>query len=44
MYEIGDLNKNILSNVNAQQTAKNFINFYNTTIRLKSDEIFIPIF
>ena len=44
MYEIGDLNKTILLNVNAQQIGKNFINFYNTTINLRSEELYIPIF
>ena len=44
MYEIGDLNKNVLSNVNAQQIGKIFINFYNTTINLRSEELYIPIF
>jgi GNAT superfamily N-acetyltransferase len=44
IFELGDLNSEIISSVNAQKSDKNYINFFNTQIFLKSNEIYFPIF
>lgn len=45
IYELGDISSNVLKNINANiSNTRNYINFYNTAIKLKSEEIYIPIF
>lgn len=43
-YELGQLNKKLLLTILAQRGQKRYINFYNTTLKLKADDFYCPIF
>lgn len=43
LYEVGDLDKNTLSNSFCQRTSKMYINFYNTNIKLQQKDFYAPI-
>ena len=43
-YELGDLTSKHFSSVLAQRTEKLYINFYNTSLNLKTSEFYSPIF
>ena len=43
-YELGQLNKKLFVSILAQRAQKRYINFYNTTLKLKAEDFYCPIF
>jgi len=44
MHELGDLTYNLLKSIFAQGLYSNYINFYNTDLKLTSKDFYMPIF
>ena len=43
-FELGQLNKKLFVSILAQRAQKRYINFYNTTLKLKAEDFYCPIF
>jgi hypothetical protein len=44
LYDLGDLTSKLLSSVFAQKAQKQYINFYNTSLKLAPSDFYAPIF
>ena len=44
IFEIGDINMTLLKSVFAQGSSKGYINFYNTRLKIKAEDFYVPLF